>query len=106
MSRYCGQPWWSVASFTIWPGSFSLVELRGLEPLTPCLQSDVFARCGAADLASQLSASSREIPLLTPGNGTAIVESTGDPASLAQRLRCLSCWAADRFLGLHHSVSP
>jgi hypothetical protein len=39
MRRYCGQPWWSTADFTIRPGSFSQVELRGLEPLTPCLQS-------------------------------------------------------------------
>ena len=29
---------------------FAEVELRGLEPLTPCLQSDVFARCSIADL--------------------------------------------------------
>jgi hypothetical protein len=29
----------SMAYFMIRPGSFGLVELRGLEPLTPCLQS-------------------------------------------------------------------
>ena len=38
--------------------------------MTPCLQSDVYARCDRADLARQLSVSSREIPLLTPANGT------------------------------------
>ena len=32
--------------------------------MTPCLQSDVYARCDGADLARQLSVSSREIPLL------------------------------------------
>ena len=36
--------------------------------MTPCLQSDVYARCDGADLARQLSVSSREIPLLTPAN--------------------------------------
>jgi hypothetical protein len=35
-----------------------------------CLQSDVFVCCDSADLARQLSVSSREIPLLTSGNGT------------------------------------
>jgi hypothetical protein len=44
------------------------VELGGLEPPTPCLQSDVFACCGRADLARQSSVSSREVPLLTPAN--------------------------------------
>jgi hypothetical protein len=39
MSHYCGQLWWSIASFKIWPRSFSQVELGGLEPPTPCLQS-------------------------------------------------------------------
>src|SRR5262245_872799 len=38
MSRYCGQPWWSTAGFKILAGSFSQVELGGLEPPTPCLQ--------------------------------------------------------------------
>jgi hypothetical protein len=70
MRRHCGQPWWSTADFMIWPGSFSQVELRGLEPLTPCLQSDVFVCCGYADLVRQLSASSREVPLVTMLNGT------------------------------------
>jgi hypothetical protein len=35
MSRYCGQLWWSTAGFKIRPGSFSQVELGGLEPPTP-----------------------------------------------------------------------
>ncbi len=68
MRRYCGQSWWSTADFTIWPGSFSQVELRGLEPLTLCLQSDVFVCRDCADLVSRLSVSSREIPLGTPAN--------------------------------------
>jgi hypothetical protein len=34
------------------------------------LQSDVFVRCGHADLVSGLFVSSREVPLLTPANGT------------------------------------
>src|SRR4029077_5561842 len=50
--------------------TFSQVELGGLEPPTPCSQSDVSARCGHADLASQLSVSSREIPRPPPVNGT------------------------------------
>jgi hypothetical protein len=33
------------------------------------LQSDVFVCRDRADLVSRLSVSSREIPLLTPGNG-------------------------------------
>ena len=39
---------------------------RGLEPPAPCLQSDVFVCRDRADLASQLSVSSREIPLPSP----------------------------------------
>ena len=57
----------------IGPGSFSQVELGGLEPPTPCLQSDVFVCCDRADLARQLSVGSREIPLLTAANGTTIL---------------------------------
>src|SRR5262249_6363266 len=34
-----GQPWWSTAGFKISAGTFSQVELGGLEPPTPCLQS-------------------------------------------------------------------
>src|SRR5215475_13096791 len=42
----------SIASLMIRPGSFSLVELGGLEPPTPCLQSDVFTRVSGLDLGS------------------------------------------------------
>jgi hypothetical protein len=52
------------------PVEITPVELRRLEPLTPCLQSDVYARSNCADLARQLSVSSREIPLRIPVNGT------------------------------------
>jgi hypothetical protein len=40
----CGQFRWSTAGFKITAGPFGLVELRGLEPLTPCLQS----RCSSS----------------------------------------------------------
>ena len=48
----------------------SQVELGGLEPPTPCLQSDVYVCPRGADLAIRLSVSSREIPQRTPVNGT------------------------------------
>ena len=60
----------TAASQAIFVREFCLVELRGLEPLTPCLQSDVFTRDARADLARRLSVSSREVPLPTPVNGT------------------------------------
>lgn len=50
--------------------TFSQVELGGLEPPTPCLQSDVYVCPRGADLAIRLSVSSREIPQRTPVNGT------------------------------------
>jgi hypothetical protein len=37
MNLNCGQPWWSTADFTIWPGSFSQVELRRLATPDPLL---------------------------------------------------------------------
>ena len=46
------------------------VELGGLEPPAPCLQSDVYVCPRGADLAIRLSVSSREIPQRTPVNGT------------------------------------
>ena len=46
------------------------MELGGLEPPTPCLQSDVFVCCGHADLVRQLSVSAREVPLITGVSGT------------------------------------
>ncbi len=60
--------------------TFSQVELSGLEPTTPCLQSDAYVRPRGADLADRLSVSSREIPPPAPVNdinGTAILEPTG-----------------------------
>ncbi len=69
--------------FKTWPGSFCLVELGGLEPPAPCLQSDVYVRPRGADLADQLSASSREIPLLTPANGTLMARPAGAGRCLA-----------------------
>ena len=47
-----------------------LVELSGLEPLTPCLQIAVSSCADIADLRSQPSLSDRGIPLLTGVNGT------------------------------------
>jgi hypothetical protein len=44
-----------------------------------CLQSDVYTRSDSADLAGQLSVSSREIPLLTPGNGTLMARDLDSP---------------------------
>jgi hypothetical protein len=55
-------------------GSFPLVELRvelrGLEPLTRCLQSDVYVCRDRADLVSQLPVGSRSVPLVAVINGT------------------------------------
>jgi hypothetical protein len=58
---------------------FCLVELRGLEPLTPCLQIDVFARATGAELARELPLSIRGVPLVTLLNGTL----------MARRSRCI-----------------
>ena len=38
MRPRCGQTWWSTAGSKIPAKVFCLVELSGLEPLTPCLQ--------------------------------------------------------------------
>ena len=52
------------------------MELRGLEPLTPCLQIGL-STCGhAADLVSGLSVSDRNVPLLTGVNGTLMARCT------------------------------
>jgi len=59
-----------MASVMIRRGSFSQVELGGLEPPTPCLQSDVFSRVSGLDLGNRLSLSDRYVPLRTGGNGT------------------------------------
>ena len=50
MSRYCGQPWWSIAGFKIRSESFP-GGVRGTRTPTPCLQnrrrlSDVVAHLG------------------------------------------------------------
>ena len=76
-----GVVWVSPADCRSSPRMSCLVELGGLEPPTPCLQSDVYVRPGGADLASRLSVSSRGLPLPTPVNGTL----------MARR----SCWAGD-----------
>ena len=51
------------------PG-YLAAQLGGACLVITCLQSDVYVRAGVADLARQLSASGRGIPLPTPGNGT------------------------------------
>ena len=51
MNRHCGQEWWSTARFTIRAGAFYQVELRGLEPLTPCLQIAVITQQPRRELA-------------------------------------------------------
>ena len=43
------------------------VELGGLEPPTPCLQSDVYARVLGPDLRNRVSLSDRYVPLETGG---------------------------------------
>jgi hypothetical protein len=53
------------------------VELRGLEPLTPCLQSDVFIRVSGLDLRDRLSLSDRHVPLWPGGNGTLMARDLG-----------------------------
>jgi len=62
----------------IFPWVFCLmelrVELRGLEPLTPCLQIGL-STCGQdADLASEVPASIRDVPLATGVNGTLMAQ--------------------------------
>jgi hypothetical protein len=44
------------------------VELRGLEPLTPCLQIAGIVQVTGAHLGSRFSASDRGIPLVTGVN--------------------------------------
>jgi hypothetical protein len=48
------------------------VELRGLEPLTPCLQIGLSLYCQGADLANGLSVRDRGVPLVTVVNGTSM----------------------------------
>src|SRR5215472_15032044 len=65
--------------------------------MTPCLQSDVFV-CppGLADLARQLSVSSREIPPLTPANGTLMARDLGCCPCGPGEAACLGELATER----------
>ncbi|GLX10673.1 hypothetical protein Misp03_75990 [Microbispora sp. NBRC 16548] len=49
--------------------AFWLVEPRGFEPLTSCLQIGLITRNNGPDLGERQSASDREYPLLTALNG-------------------------------------
>ena len=75
MNRHCGQEWWSTARFTIRAGTFYLVELRGLEPLTPCLQIAVTGRVVCHELACCVFATDLGIPALAGVNGTLMARS-------------------------------
>jgi hypothetical protein len=50
------------------PARDAVLILKRPESLTPCLQSDVYAYCGHADLVGGLSVSCREAPQLIPVN--------------------------------------
>jgi hypothetical protein len=58
-------------------GVFCLVgvELRGLEPLTPCLQIAVISLLAVAELVVGLAMSGRWVPLVTGANGTLMARS-------------------------------
>jgi hypothetical protein len=58
-------------------GVVSQVELGGLEPPTPCLQSDVSTRVSGPDLGNRLSLSDRHVPLRTGVNGTLMARDLG-----------------------------
>ena len=70
MNRHCGQEWWSTARFTIRAGTFYQVELRGLEPLTPCLQIAVISRVMCCELRCCMAVADRGVPAVTSVNGT------------------------------------
>ena len=53
------------------------MELGGLEPPTPCLQSDVFTRVSGLDLHNRLSLSDRHVRLATGVNGTLMARDLG-----------------------------
>jgi hypothetical protein len=76
--------------------TFSQVELRGLEPLTPYLQSDVFACRDRADLVSRLSVSSCQLAVRTPANGTLMARTGGSGGHGHLRRRNLA-WGCVRF---------
>jgi hypothetical protein len=77
MNRHCGQEWWSIARFTIRAGTFCLVELRGLEPLTPCLQIAVTDQPAGVELDLGLPVSDRRVPLAPGPNGTVMAHQLG-----------------------------
>jgi hypothetical protein len=56
-------------------GVFCLVELRGLEPLTPCLQIAVTGRVTCRELGCCVSATDLGIPAVTGVNGTLMARS-------------------------------
>jgi hypothetical protein len=64
-------------------GVFCLVEveLRGLEPLTPCLQIAVITQQPRRELADKLSTSSHSVPPLTGVNGTLMARPSGTSKS-------------------------
>jgi hypothetical protein len=49
---------------------FSQVKLRGLEPLTPCLQIAVISRVMRSELGCYVSATNHGIPAMAGANGT------------------------------------
>jgi hypothetical protein len=57
----------------------SEVELGGLEPPTPCLQSDVSIRVTGLDLHHRLAVSDRYVPLRTEANGTLMARRPNRP---------------------------
>jgi hypothetical protein len=69
----------TTASQVIFVGEFRLVELGGLEPPTPCLQSDVSIRVTGLDLYHRLAVSDRYVPLRTEANGTLMARRPNRP---------------------------
>jgi hypothetical protein len=74
MNGHCGQEWWSTARFTIRAGTLCLVELRGLEPLTPCLQIAVIGRVMRWELGRCMAVANRGVPAVTSFNGTLMAQ--------------------------------
>lgn len=64
-----GQLWWSRAGFKIRPEVFGLVELRGLEPLTPCLQNPHQVSGTVSGLGKPLPAFPGRSSLVLPRSG-------------------------------------
>jgi hypothetical protein len=55
MNRHGGQEWWTAARFALRAGVSCLVELRGLELLTSCLQIGVVGLPTGAERAGSLA---------------------------------------------------